>query len=49
MLVAGAGLAGSKMVKRVGEVDEFEFKAIGPNHNQGVRGLVSYRSKVSLL
>ncbi|KAL9662253.1 hypothetical protein QQ045_027085 [Rhodiola kirilowii] len=33
--VAGAGLAGSKMVKRVGEVDEFEFKAIGPNHNQG--------------
>uniref|UniRef100_A0A7N0R899 Transmembrane and coiled-coil domain-containing protein 4 n=1 Tax=Kalanchoe fedtschenkoi TaxID=63787 RepID=A0A7N0R899_KALFE len=33
--VAGVGLAGSKMVKRVGEIDEFEFKAIGPNHNQG--------------
>ncbi|KAL5122605.1 putative membrane protein F35D11.3 [Glycine soja] len=33
---AGAGLTGSKMARRVGGVDEFEFKAIGENHNQGV-------------
>lgn len=33
---AGAGLTGSKMARRVGGVDEFEFKAIGKNHNQGV-------------
>jgi hypothetical protein len=33
---AGAGLTGSKMARRVGSVDEFEFKAIGENHNQGV-------------
>uniref|UniRef100_A0A2N9I5D0 Transmembrane and coiled-coil domain-containing protein 4 n=1 Tax=Fagus sylvatica TaxID=28930 RepID=A0A2N9I5D0_FAGSY len=32
---AGAGLTGSKMARRVGSVDEFEFKAIGENHNQG--------------
>ncbi|XP_062143976.1 probable lipase MIL1 isoform X2 [Alnus glutinosa] len=32
---AGAGLTGSKMARRVGGVDEFEFKAIGENHNQG--------------
>ncbi|RZC23483.1 hypothetical protein D0Y65_003016, partial [Glycine soja] len=32
----GAGLTGSKMTRRVGGVDEFEFKAIGENHNQGV-------------
>ncbi|KAL2348581.1 hypothetical protein Fmac_002581 [Flemingia macrophylla] len=32
---AGAGLTGSKMARRVGDVDEFEFKAIGENHNQG--------------
>ncbi|RZC23480.1 hypothetical protein D0Y65_003016 [Glycine soja] len=31
----GAGLTGSKMTRRVGGVDEFEFKAIGENHNQG--------------
>ncbi|KAH1058809.1 hypothetical protein GYH30_003061 [Glycine max] len=31
----GAGLTGSKMARRVGGVDEFEFKAIGENHNQG--------------
>ncbi|KAJ6739969.1 TRANSMEMBRANE AND COILED-COIL DOMAIN-CONTAINING PROTEIN 4 TMCO4 [Salix purpurea] len=32
---AGAGLVGSKMARRTGSVDEFEFKAIGDNHNQG--------------
>ncbi|KAF3950732.1 hypothetical protein CMV_023552 [Castanea mollissima] len=31
---AGAGLTGTKMARRVGSVDEFEFKAIGENHNQ---------------
>lgn len=33
---AGAGLTGSKVARRIGDVDEFEFKAIGENHNQGV-------------
>ncbi|XP_076916491.1 transmembrane and coiled-coil domain-containing protein STS1-like [Bidens hawaiensis] len=32
---AGAGLTGTKMARRTGSVDEFEFKAIGRNHNQG--------------
>ncbi|KAK4778120.1 hypothetical protein SAY87_018307 [Trapa incisa] len=32
---AGAGLTGTKMARRVGSVDEFEFKAIGENQNQG--------------
>ncbi|XP_015063947.1 transmembrane and coiled-coil domain-containing protein 4-like [Solanum pennellii] len=32
---AGAGLTGSKMARRMGDVDEFEFKTIGENHNQG--------------
>ncbi|KAJ6420193.1 hypothetical protein OIU84_030158 [Salix udensis] len=32
---AGAGLVGTKMARRTGSVDEFEFKAIGDNHNQG--------------
>lgn len=35
-LAAGAGLTGFKMARRTGSVDEFEFKAIGENHNQGV-------------
>ncbi|KAE8655051.1 cytochrome P450 84A1 [Hibiscus syriacus] len=32
---AGAGLTGSKMARRTGNVDEFEFIAIGDYHNQG--------------
>lgn len=36
LLAAGAGLSGTKMARRVGGVDEFEFKVIGENHNQGV-------------
>nr|XP_043632820.1 transmembrane and coiled-coil domain-containing protein 4-like [Erigeron canadensis] len=32
---AGAGLTGTKMARRTGDVDEFEFKEIGENHNQG--------------
>ncbi|KAG9132295.1 hypothetical protein Leryth_012966 [Lithospermum erythrorhizon] len=33
--VAGAGLTGAKMARRTGDVEEFHFKPIGENHNQG--------------
>ncbi|XP_010489506.2 PREDICTED: uncharacterized protein LOC104767165 isoform X2 [Camelina sativa] len=32
---AGAGLTETKMARRTGDIEEFEFKAIGENHNQG--------------
>ncbi|WCJ35149.1 hypothetical protein M5689_016416 [Euphorbia peplus] len=32
---AGAGLTGMKMANRIGGLEEFKFKQIGENHNQG--------------
>ncbi|KAK9094823.1 hypothetical protein Scep_026292 [Stephania cephalantha] len=31
---ARAGLTGSKMARRIADIEEFEFKTIGENHNQ---------------
>lgn len=39
---AGAGLTGSKMARRVGGVDEFDFTVIGENCNQGVSFYIFY-------
>ncbi len=33
---AGAGLTGIKMARRTSGVDEFQFEALGENHQQGV-------------
>lgn len=36
---AGAGLSGMKMASRIGSIEDFGFKAVGENHDEGVSKL----------
>lgn len=38
-LADGASLSGIKMARRTGNVEEFEFKAVGGNQHQGVSSI----------